>query len=259
MDILEIPNVLACDVGNSGVSVAHVCGEVVRGHADFSHADKSALAEKLGELWQQMKLPKKIVASSVSPDGLKMLEDAAADAVDQPLLVIGRDLPAPMQTSLAEPAKIGSDRLCAAVAAYDRIGQACVVADFGSAITIDCVNDEGVFMGGAILPGLSMGARALHEWTAALPQVKLDAPDWVYGADTRQAIVGGLVYGARGALRYFVESYATKLRSWPIVVITGGDAKLICPDPNGDEIVQAVVPDLVLRGVAMAYYNTVTE
>ncbi|MBI5724891.1 MAG: type III pantothenate kinase [Planctomycetes bacterium] len=259
MDIPEISNVLACDVGNSGISAAHVCGEVVRGMADFSYADRAALGDKLGELWRQMKLPKIFAASSVSPEGLKIVEAAAADKIDQPLLAVGRDLPPPMKTTLAEPAKIGTDRLCAAVAAFDCVGQACVVADFGSAITIDCVNDEGVFLGGAILPGLAMGAKALHEWTAALPHVKLDPPDWVFGADTRQAIVGGLVYGARGALRHFVESYATKLGGWPIVVITGGDAKLICPDPNGDEIVQAVVPDLVLRGIAMAYYNTTIE
>jgi type III pantothenate kinase len=133
---------------------------------------------------------------------------------------------------------------------------ACVVGNFGTAITIDCVSDEGVFLGGAILPGLSMGSAALHGGTGQLPPVELAAPDWVFGANTRQAIVGGLIYGARGALRELTEAYATKLGRWPIVIITGGDAALICPDPSGSELVQAIVPDLVLRGVAIAYYKT---
>ena len=106
------------------------------------------------------------------------------------------------------------------------------------------------------MPGLSMGAAALSERTAALPLVELSRPDWVYGKDTRQAIVGGLVFGARGALRQFVEAYATQLGHWPMVVITGGDSALICPEPGESDLVQSVVPDLVLRGVAAGYYRT---
>jgi len=133
--------------------------------------------------------------------------------------------------------------------AHFRLETACVVADFGTAITIDCVNDEGVFLGGAILPGLSMGAAALAAGTERLPEVAPAAPDWVFGRDTREAIVGGLVYGARGALRELAEAYATALGRWPPVIATGGDAELVC---KGSEIVQAIVPDLCLMGVALA-------
>ncbi len=111
-----------------------------------------------------------------------------------------------------------------------------MVADFGTAITIDCVNDEGVFQGGAILPGLDMAAKSLQAGTAQLPLVELSNPDWVFGKDTRQAIVGGLVYGARGALRELVETYATELGHWPVVILTGGDAALVCGDVNDSRL-----------------------
>ena len=130
-----------------------------------------------------------------------------------------------------------------------------MVADFGSAITIDCVNADGVFQGGAILPGLQMGARALASQTAQLPQVELAEPHWVFGQDTAQAIISGLVRGARGALRELVETYATEMGAWPAVILTGGDARLICPDLNESELAQAIVDDLVLRGAAIAYYK----
>jgi len=148
------------------------------------------------------------------------------------------------------------DRLCAAVAAYDRLGTACVVADFGTAITIDCVSDRGVFLGGAILPGLGMAADSLHERTAQLPRVEIAKPDGVFGKDTQQAIVRGILATARGALRELVEAYATELGHWPIVILTGGDAHLVCDDPNEGELVQAIVPDLAIRGAALAYYNS---
>ena len=57
----------------------------------------------------------------------------------------------------------------------------------------------------------------------------------------------------------FVEAYAEELNIWPLVLLTGGDAKLLCPDVQEDGIVQAVVEDLTLRGVAMAYYNSLLE
>jgi len=172
---------------------------------------------------------------------------------------VGRDLPLPAATRLPEPRKIGVDRLCAAAAAFDRLGTACVVADFGTAITIDCVDDEGLFLGGAILPGLHMSAGALARDTAQLPVTEPVNPDWVFGRNTQEAIAGGLVFGARGALRELVESYATALGHWPLVIVTGGDAHLICPDPNASELVQAIVPDLVLRGAAIAYYRTLLK
>ena len=73
------------------------------------------------------------------------------------------------------------------------------------------------------------------------------------------AIVGGLVRGARGALRELVEAYATELGHWPIVIATGGDAELVCGKASESELVQAVVPELSLRGVAMAYYRSLLK
>ena len=255
----QIPHVLACDVGNSGIHFAYVRGDRVDAVHVLRMGELAGLGERLMEVWSQMPAPRKIVAASVNPTGLKALEAAAADTLHEGVLVIGKDLPLPIETALADPERIGVDRLCCAVAAFDRLGVACVVADFGTAVTIDYVNDQGVFMGGAILPGLHMGARGLSAHTAQLPEVELRRPDWVLGANTEQAIISGLVFGAQGALRELVEAYATEAGHWPIVILTGGDAHLICPDPNASDLVQAVVPDLVLRGVAIAYYKTLLK
>ena len=257
--IEHITDVLACDVGNARVHLARVRGDRVSGQQALPLDGLSGLSEALKALWRDMGEGRKVVACSVNPDGLKALEAAAADALDQQVLVVGRDLPLPIETNLPHPADIGTDRLCAAVAAYDHLGAACVVADFGSAVTIDCVDAEGVFQGGAILPGLQMGAESLAARTSRLPHVKLTQPRRVFGKDTTEAIVGGLISGARGALRELVEAYATKLGQWPVVVLTGGDARLVCEDPNESDLVQAVVDDLVCRGVAIAYYRTLLK
>ena len=251
----QIPAVLACDIGNTSVQIACVQGPGSSLSASFDNGDLSGLGDGLAAVWREMGQSGKVVACSVNLEGLEALESAAGEAIGQDVLVIGRDLPLPIETSTPHPAGIGTDRLCAAAAAYDQLGVACVIADFGSAITIDCVNSDGVFQGGAILPGLRMGARALASQTAQLPEVQVVEPDWIYGRDTAQAIIGGLVRGARGALRELVETYATEMGSWPVVILTGGDARVICRDVNESDMAQAIVDDLVLRGVAIAYYK----
>jgi type III pantothenate kinase len=254
----EIPSVLACDVGNTAIHLAGVKGQAVTPVGTVPNGKMAGLGELLAGMWSEIPSPKKLVACSVNPKALEALE-AAAEPLGVPVLVIGRDLPLPIDTDLPDPSAVGVDRLCAAVAAFDRLGVACVVADFGTAITVDCVNDAGVFLGGAIMPGLAMSAKQLHAETAQLPEVRIDQPDWVIGKDTRQAIVGGLVFSARGALRHLVEAYATQLGHWPIVIATGGDAKVVCGDLQTSDLVQAVVEDLVLRGVAAAYYKTLVK
>ena len=251
----KIPSVLACDVGNSTIRLAHIQADDVGTMRTLRIGDLATLGGQLAEAWDDIPPVRKLVAGSVSPVGLKALEAAAAETLAEDVLVIGRDLPRPIETDLPHPEQIGVDRLCAAAAAFDRLGVPCVIADIGTAVTVDCVSAEGKFLGGAILPGLGLSAECLHTGTAQLPRVEFTSPDWVYGRDTREAIVGGLVYGTRGAIRTLVEAYATDLGQWPIVIATGGDAELIVDEAARAELVQAIVPDLVLRGIAIAYYK----
>ncbi len=255
----EVPSVLACDVGNTRVRMAVVNGEDISDLQSLRVGDLASLGGELRELWTPLCEGSKIVACSVNPSALKALEAAAAESTKQDVLVIGRDLPPPIDTDLDEPQSVGTDRLCCAAAAFDRLGVSCVVADFGTAATIDCVNDKGVFLGGAIMPGLSMGAQSLHDSTAQLPLVELGKIESVFGRNTSQAIAAGLIRGAHGALRELVEAYATELGHWPVVIATGGDAELICGAAGEAGLVQAIVPELALRGAAMAFYRNLLK
>ena len=242
-------SVLACDVGNSRIALGSVVDEKVTYRRDVPVDQLDKLSEILEEVFDKCEQPI-IAACSVQPEYFKLLESAVKEKLNQEVLLVGRDLPLPMKTALAEPERIVTDRLCSAAMAYHRLGGACVVADFGTAITIDCVDDEGTFLGGAILPGLRMSADALASGTALLPKVQLEKPDWIIGTDTRRAIIAGVISAARGALRWLTEAYATELGHWPEVIVTGGDAELVVADLQ--DVVHAVVPDLCLMGVALA-------
>lgn len=256
MDALSDPRTQASlvifEIGNSHVAVGSWAKGGIRTHERFPRDRLDGAMDYAAELWAALPegLLRAAVAGSVVPRILDDLRPKVSQRLSTPLLAVGEDLRRPMNLAIEEPQSVGIDRLCCAAAAYDHTRQACVAASFGTAITIDCVNDEGVFLGGAILPGLDMQARGLHESTALLPQVKVQPTGAVYGANTEQAIRNGVIYGAVGALREITERYASDLGRWPQLVVTGGNAEFIKEHCN---FIDSVVPDLCVQGIALAY------
>lgn len=190
-----------------------------------------------------------VVASVNEPFATKLL-DELTPRLGHEIYRIGKDLEVPIDLALEEGATPGQDRLLNALAAFDALKQACVIVDAGTAVTVDFVDGEGVFQGGAILPGAAMMLRALHVNTAALPEVPLSAPGpEVFGKNTAQSMLNGVFFGIRGAVRQLVERYAEAYEAYPSVIATGGDAPLLF---DGEELIDRLVPDLTIRGIEAA-------
>ncbi len=163
----------------------------------------------------------------------------------------------PIRVATKQPTKTGMDRLAAAVAAdaLRRPERAAIVIDLGTAITVDLLTAEGVFAGGAILPGLSLAARSLADGTDGLPLVALGSfektPDAV-GVDTQTAIDSGLYWGTVGAIRELIERQSDRLAHAPQVYITGGSSPQFARLLGSPAYTVRFVPHLVLAGVVLA-------
>lgn len=159
----------------------------------------------------------------------------------------------PIQLDLEEPVRVGIDRLLAALAAKRRVGagQPVIVISAGTAITVDLVDDDGIFRGGAILPGPWLMARSLHDYTAKLPLLELhqvpaiDPP----GRNTREAITAGVMAAQIGACQVLVAEYASLCRKVPQVVMTGGSLGILIDAHFGPEILVSGPYPLVLEGI----------
>ncbi len=164
-----------------------------------------------------------------------------------------RDLPLPIRVD--EPARVGIDRLLAALAA-DRLRQrdrAAIVVDLGTAITVDLVDTDGAFVGGAILPGIATSARALAEQTDALPRVTLDFldhPPPALGKSTVPAIESGIYWGAIGAIRELVAQLSAPYSIHPDLFFTGGASQQVA-DLFQSQATVRHLPHLVLSGIAL--------
>ena len=250
-DSNTVPGLLLLDIGNSRIGMGTWTGKDIEDvrHVPVEPTPEAAAA--IEEVWNTLPDgPKALVVSSVCPPVLSRLRNACEEHGIDPLLIVGDDIDPPMQADLPDPACVGMDRLCTAAAAYDKIRGSCVVADFGTALTIDLVSDDGMYLGGTIMPGIALSARALHEHTALLPLVEVGAPVETLGKDTENAIRNGIFAMMIGALREITEHFATQMGKWPPLIVTGGDGAAIA---RRAEFVDRVVPDLCLQGVLLAY------
>ena len=171
------------------------------------------------------------VIAATNPQHMDRISDSWPPDWSQPLQRVERNR-LPIATAVPTPAQVGIDRLLNAIASnrHRQTDQATIIVDSGTATTIDLVSDQGIFQGGAILPGLALSARALHEYTALLPLIPLEAlPQHCppLGRATEPAICSGLLWGHVGAIRELTSHYLAASPNGAELILTGGAADLL--------------------------------
>jgi len=258
-------NIIAVDIGNTNITI----GLFLEDREEFIKSIPGQSTDKLTELFKSAwgKIPiarsskeKKrdgvIVVSSVKSAWTKVIQKITKETLGEKIYVISKDIPLPMDLAVDKPSEVGTDRVVSAAAAYAVVEDAVVIADVGTAVTIDLVDEKGVFLGGVICPGLEIGAQALKENTAQLPKVKVAKPKEPYGKTTTQAINCGLYYSAVATLQEVIRRYAEKIGKWPRTVLTGSAAKIIRDDCD---FIDSYVPNLVVKGIVLTYRKYIEQ
>lgn len=247
-------NLLALNVGNSRLAIGVFVGGALEYVKRVPHSQKADWPGVIREAWEKLATREApaVAGSSVNPPLVESLEHVVQQVTQQEVQWVGSTIDLPIKVLTDEPKGTGVDRILNIAAAYEQMQKACVVVDAGTAITIDCCNDDGAFIGGAIAPGTRLLLEALQTNTAQLPRVELSVPKEPIGKSTEQAILNGVYHGVRGMVKEIVENYATELGTWPDVIATGGDAPKLF---EGWELIHAIAPDLTLYGIALAYAN----
>ncbi len=262
--IPEGVGLLAISVGNTNTRfIAYHGGASGHAHEGVSlpNADVVSLARALAHAAEHVAEEERsaAVVASTNHRFRDELLDALIPSLKSEVFRLGEDLVIPARHALSDDAaaRTGQDRMLNALGAFDRAAQACCVVSAGTAMTVDFVDGHGVFQGGAILPGVRMWLRSMHEHTSALPAVEPRRPDGShFGNGTEQAMLHGMFHGMRGAVRAMVERYADGYGAYPKVMATGGDARFLFED---DELIELIDPDLTLRGIAVATRGILAE
>jgi type III pantothenate kinase len=174
---------------------------------------------------------------------------SARYSTGQPLIV-GPGLSTQISIGYEDPGQLGADRIANAEAAYLRYGGPVVVADLGTATTVDAVTSDGVFAGGAIAPGIGISVEALLQRTARLGRVELTAPETAIGRSTSAGLRSGVIFGFAGQVDALVDRISKELGGAARIVATGGLAHLIAPVSR---TIEEVVPLLTLDGIRLIH------
>lgn len=242
-------------VGNTRARTASYADGAVHHSASHDASDADAIARALAPFLEDHHGAPVLVASVNQPAA-----QAAARALREHaehVAFVGRDFAIPIVTAATNPERVGVDRLLCCLAAFRMAEQACIVVDAGTAITVDFIDGQGVHQGGAIAPGvgamlagLASAAPALPTLTAAEALAFTQPEKQPWGQDTEPAMALGARAAAVGLVHRLVDTFALAYGGYPRVIATGGDA---LPLFENDEIVEHVVPDLQLAGLARAY------
>jgi type III pantothenate kinase len=242
--------IVAIDAGNSAVKVARVNDDVIELVESVPTADLPRAGDVIANAAGGAE---SVVLVSVVPSWTSTVRSAADELGLRLIVADHRSIP--IRVRLPRPDAVGADRLLDAWAGSVRFGAPLIVVNLGTATTVDAVDRDGAFIGGAILPGIELGARALARGTAQLPKVDVEELPRAIGTDTPSAIAGGLVLGHLGAVRELASRMQQQVGGGAAVIVTGGLSRALWASAwtSGADglpaIAGAIEPDLTLWGL----------
>lgn len=192
-----------------------------------------------------------LAGASVAPAVTDNLVAGLLKATGVKAVLVGPHSDLPITLDVDEPLTVGADRVVNTLAASRLYSRDCIVVDFGTATTFDCITAEGRFIGGVIAPGVKTAAENLVRRAAKLPDTELVLPARVIGRRTEECIRAGVLFGAAEAADGIVRRIKAE---WPnsrvpLVVATGGLAQWIAPLAREIDLVE---PNLTLIGLRLA-------
>lgn len=191
-----------------------------------------------------------IIISCVVPPMLNILEPLCMKYFNIKPLIVGPGIKTGMPIFYDNPKEVGADRIVNAVAAYNKYKQDSIVVDFGTATTFDYISKKGEYMGGCIAPGIVISSEALFKRASKLPRVEFSRPKTIVTKDTISAMQAGIMFGYAGLVDGIVERMKAEVKANPLVIATGGLAKIVAPETKTIDKIEEM---LTLDGLRIIY------
>ncbi len=248
---------LTFDIGNTHTVVGYFKGLELVNHWRIT-SERVRTEDELGVLLQYFfsmeRLSfadiKGICISSVVPDLTEIYQYLSRRYFKKEPLIVDASLDLGLSVKYKNPASVGADRLCNAVAGVKKYGAPLLIVDFGTATTIDCVDAHGDYLGGVIAPGIITSIESLHLKAAKLPRVGFSFPKKFIGQTTEESIQSGIFWGTVFLIEGLIARIKQELGQNSKVIATGGLAPKMIEHTHS---IETVDPYLSLEGMAMIY------
>ena len=168
-----------------------------------------------------------VIISSVVPPLTNVFFEVSEKYLSMEPLIVGSGIKTGVKIVYDAPRDVGADRIADAAAIIKLYSKPAIVVDFGTATVFDAISEDSQYIGGAIVPGISVSADALYHGTSQLRRVDLNIPKTVVGKNTIHALQSGLIFGHISMVEGMIKRLKAELGGDPIVVATGGFSELV--------------------------------
>lgn len=247
---------LAADIGNTNLTFGLFAGRrLVRTWRARTESGARAVEAGIFRGLKRKDRVGAVVYGSVVPKLNRPFQAACRSRLGLKPLAVSHRSALGVRLKVDHPSQVGADRILNALAAYRRTRSAAVVIDFGTATTFDCVSSKGEYLGGAILPGPRLSAKALGLYAAKLPEVAVRPTRRVIGKNTVECLQAGVYFGYVGAIEYLLEKTLREMRRYKgrkavRLLATGGLSGLFKGRLRRKI---TYLPNLTLEGLLLAY------
>lgn len=248
---------LAIDVGNTGIGLGIFDGEKLRATwrmaTSISRTPDEHAALLLSLLHSENLKTADITDvcfCSVVPPLVGTLQEMFQRYFKIRPLVVGTGTKTGVRIRMDNPREVGPDRIVDSAAGYHLYGGPLIIVDTGTATTFDTISKNGEYTGGAIAPGIQIGAEALFTRTAMLPRFILTRPDKAIGTNTISAMQSGIVFGYVSLIEGMVNRIQKELPEKARVILTGGYIDVIA---KSTPIFDDINPHLIFIGLKLIY------
>lgn len=190
------------------------------------------------------------IISSVVPPISNTIRLSVEKIIGKPCLVVGPGIKTGLNIIMDNPATVGSDRVVTAVAGIREYKAPFLVIDMGTTTTIDCVDKNHNYIGGAIMPGVRVSLESLAQKAAQLHNISLETPKHTIGKNTTECMRSGIIFGNAAMLDGMIDRIAEEMGETPTLIATGGLSKFIIPHCRHKIIYD---DSLLLKGLWIIY------
>lgn len=195
------------------------------------------------------------IISSVVPPLSQPIKHAVRSVIQsRRVFLVSPGLKTGLNIKIDDPATLGSDIVCAGVAALQKYPLPCIIVSLGTATAIFVIDGEGAYRGGAVAPGVRISMEALSGRAAQLPHISLENPAAVIATNTVDCMKSGIVYGNAAMLDGMIGRMKRELGGTATVVACGGVATSIVPHCTEEILLD---DDIVLEGLKIIYHKNV--
>lgn len=249
--------ILAIDIGNTNITFGGFSGEKLEFVARIATDASKTSDEYASKIFNTLSLYnigrstfKGAIISSVVPPLNKAVKAAVKFIYGIDALTVGPGIKTGINIHCDNPASVGTDLICACVAAHYLYGSPSLIIDMGTATKIMVMDDKGAFNGVSIIPGVLMGLKALSEGTAQLPQVSLEVPKSVIGKNTADCMRSGVLFGNAALIDGMIDRINAEVGKELPVYATGGLASTVVCHCRHEITVDE---SMVLKGLHIIY------